>query len=36
MYQDDDDFRAYQYEGGDEKKGKYDDQVNGFKVNEKL
>ena len=36
MYQDDDDFRAYQYEGGDEKKGKYDDQVKDFKVNEKL
>jgi hypothetical protein len=34
MYQDDDDFRAF--EGGDEKKGKYDDQVNGFKVKDEL
>ena len=38
MYQDDDDFRAF--EGGDEnkdeKKGKYDDQVEGFYVKEEL
>ena len=36
MYQDDDDFRAFAYEGGDEKKGKYDDHVKGFKVREEL
>lgn len=35
LYEDDDDFRAFEYEGGD-KPGKYDDAKNGFKVRDEI